>query len=93
MFKNTMVGHTQATTVGEKQRTSVGKHRSVHVGLSEDKSIGESMSVAVGKAFTLTVGKSSLTMQEDGTIILSGTHIEWRAENTIKALAETIDLN
>ncbi|MEO1491806.1 MAG: type VI secretion system tip protein TssI/VgrG [Pseudomonadota bacterium] len=93
LFKNTQVGHTQSVDIGEKQRTSVGKHRSVEVGLSEDKSIGESMSVSVGRTFTLTVGKSSLTLQEDGTIVMSGTHIEMRAENSVKAIAETIDLN
>jgi len=93
LFKNTQVGHTQSVDIGEKQRTSVGKHRSVHVGQSEDKSIGESMSVTVGRTFELTVGKSSLTLQSDGTIVMRGSHIEFRAENSIKALAETIDLN
>ena len=93
LFKSTAVGHTQSVDIGQKQRTSVGKHRSVHVGESEDKSIGESMSVSVGRTFSLTVGKSSLTLQEDGTIVMRGTHIEMRAENSIKALAETIDLN
>ena len=93
LFKNTMVGHTQVTTVGQKQRTSVGKSRSVHVGESDNKFVGENMNISVGQTFTLTVGKSSLTLQEDGTIILSGVHLEINGQNTIKATADTIDLN
>ena len=92
-ISTTQVGISSYLTAGVSVEVTAGKAMGVTVGERSSESVGKTKTVDVGELFTLMCGKSRLVMKADGTIVLSGKDIRFEADNGIKAVAKTIDMN
>jgi len=103
------VAHDQSSDIGNNQTLKVTKSRSKTVGKDQDsKVIGDdtervekSQNITIGKDYTLTVtdsltikvGNCLLKMDKDGTIMLNGVKIQFKAQDSIKGVASDIHFN
>ncbi|HAU3146405.1 TPA: type VI secretion system tip protein VgrG [Salmonella enterica subsp. salamae] len=103
------VTHDQSVTVGNDQTLNVTNDRNKDVGNNQNsKVIGDdtekvekSQNITVGKDYTLTVtdsltikvGECVLKMNKDGTILLNGVKIQFKADDFIKGVASTVHFN
>ncbi|EAO2688011.1 type VI secretion system tip protein VgrG [Salmonella enterica] len=103
------VAHDQSVSVGNDQTLNVTNDRKKDVGNNQDsKVVGDdtekvekSQNITVGKDYTLTVtdsltikvGECVLKMNKDGTIMLNGVKIQFKADDFIKGVASTVHFN
>ncbi|WP_171922966.1 type VI secretion system tip protein VgrG [Salmonella bongori] len=103
------VAHDQSVSVGNDQTLNVTNDRKKEVGNNQDsKVVGDdtekvekSQNITVGKDYTLTVtdsltikvGECVLKMNKDGTIMLNGVKIQFKADDSIKGVASTVHFN
>ncbi|EKE9241399.1 type VI secretion system tip protein VgrG [Salmonella enterica] len=103
------VAHDQSVSVGNDQTLNVSNDRKKDVGNNQDsKVVGDdtekvekSQNITVGKDYTLTVtdsltikvGECVLKMNKDGTIMLNGVKIQFKADDSIKGVASTVHFN
>ncbi|ECE6542696.1 type VI secretion system tip protein VgrG, partial [Salmonella enterica subsp. enterica] len=103
------VAHDQSVSVGNDQTLNVTNDRKKDVGNNQDsKVVGDdtekvekSQNITVGKDYTLTVtdsltikvGECVLKMNKDGTIMLNGVKIQFKADDSIKGVASTVHFN
>ncbi|EBO4455945.1 type VI secretion system tip protein VgrG [Salmonella enterica] len=103
------VAHDQSTSVGNDQTLSVTHDRKKDVGNDQNskvvgddtEAVEKSQNITVGKDYTLTVtdsltikvGECVLKMNKDGTIMLSGVKIQFKADDSIKGVASTVHFN
>ena len=99
--KSETVGKTKTETIaiakmlsiGAGYQVSVGAAKNETVGLSSTEQVGILKHVVVGKRFELKVGASSLILNADGTIILSGKEIKIEGGKHIEILSKLVDIN
>ncbi|HHT1703468.1 TPA: type VI secretion system Vgr family protein [Citrobacter freundii] len=103
------VTHDQSTSVGNDQTLSVTHDRKKDVGNDQNskvtgddtEAVEKSQNITVGKDYTLTVtdsltikvGECVLKMNKDGTILLNGVKIQFKADDSIKGVASTVHFN
>lgn len=103
------VANDQKITVQNNQTLDVTNDRKKDVGNNQDsKVVGDdtekvekSQNITVGKDYTLTVtdsltikvGECVLKMNKDGTIMLNGVKIQFKADDCIKGVASTVHFN
>ncbi|WP_141025011.1 type VI secretion system tip protein TssI/VgrG, partial [Salmonella bongori] len=103
------VAHDQSVSVGNDQTLNVTNDRKKEVGNNQDsKVVGDdtekvekSQNITVGKDYSLTVtdsltikvGECVLKMNKDGTIMLNGVKIQFKADDSIKGVASTVHFN
>ncbi|EBA8078547.1 type VI secretion system tip protein VgrG [Salmonella enterica] len=103
------VAHDQSTSVGNDQTLSVTHDRKKDVGNDQNskvvgddtEAVEKSQNITVGKDYTLTVtdsltikvGECVLKMNKDGTIMLNGVKIQFKADDSIKGVASTVHFN
>ncbi|ELQ0126595.1 type VI secretion system tip protein VgrG [Salmonella enterica] len=103
------VTHDQSVSVGNDQTLSVTHDRKKDVGNDQNskvvgddtEAVEKSQNITVGKDYTLTVtdsltikvGECVLKMNKDGTIMLNGVKIQFKANDSIKGVASTVHFN
>ncbi|MGP5505611.1 hypothetical protein [Psychrobacter celer] len=73
--------------------TAVGIMQTEQVGRIKKTFVGKSYSITVGDEFKITVGKSSLVMNADGSIIITGSSIITQAEGENKVIGKDVLIN
>ncbi|MGZ0749327.1 type VI secretion system Vgr family protein [Kluyvera sichuanensis] len=103
------VAHDQSLSVGNDQMLKVTNDRKKDVGNNQDskvvgddtEAVEKSQNITVGKDYTLTVtdsltikvGECVLKMNKDGTIMLNGVKIQFKADDSIRGVASTVHFN
>ncbi|HKN05233.1 MAG TPA: type VI secretion system tip protein TssI/VgrG, partial [Buttiauxella sp.] len=103
------VAHDQSVILGNDQTLEVTHNRNKSVGNDQDskvtgndtQKVEQSQEITIGKDYTLTVtdsltikvGECLLKMNKDGTIMLNGVKIQFKAESSIKGIASDIHFN
>ena len=73
--------------------TAVGIMQTEQVGRIKKSFVGKSYSITAGDEFKITVGKSSLVMNADGSIIITGSSIITQAEKENKVIGKDVLIN
>ncbi|WP_348549765.1 hypothetical protein AADH33_04960 [Psychrobacter sp. KFRI-CH2-11] len=73
--------------------TAVGIMQTEQVGRIKKTFVGKSYSITAGDEFKITVGKSSLVMNADGSIIITGSSIITQAEGENKVIGKDVLIN
>ncbi len=87
------VGMSQAVNIGVTKNESVGQASALSVGEQYNIAVGKTMTLDVGDTLVITVGQSSLTMDKDGNVSLSGKTFVCSFSDHIQLLSKLIDLN
>lgn len=87
------IGAAKALTVGGAYQISVGAAKNETVAASSSEQVGVQKHMVVGKRFELTVGASSLVLNSDGTIILSGKEIKIEGSKHVEVNSKLVDVN
>ncbi|MGP5495612.1 bacteriophage T4 gp5 trimerization domain-containing protein, partial [Psychrobacter celer] len=91
--KSVTVGLGYATQVGTVMNTAVGIMQTEQIGRIKKSFVGKSYSITAGDEFKITVGKSSLVMNADGSIIITGSSIVTQAEGVNKVIGKDVLIN
>ena len=91
--KSVTVGLGYATQVGTIMNTAVGIMQTEQIGRIKKSFVGKSYSITAGDEFKITVGKSSLVMNADGSIIITGSTIITQAEKENKVIGKDVLIN
>ena len=73
--------------------TAVGIMQTEQIGRIKKSFVGKSYSITAGDEFKITVGKSSLVMNADGSIIITGSSIITQAEKENKVIGKDVLIN
>ena len=87
------VGAAKALTVGGAYQVSVGAAKNESVAASSSEQVGVQKHMVVGKRFELSVGASSLVLNADGTIILTGKEIKIEGAKHVEVNSKLVDVN
>ena len=87
------IGVAHAMQIGMSQAINIGQTKSESIGQTAQENVGQLKTVTVGQTLQITVGKSSLVMQSDGTVTLSGTQLTCNFSDHIQLSSKLIDLN
>ncbi len=82
------VGLAKALTIGGAYAITVGGMMATQVALVQTEIVGLSKTVTVGTKVTITCGASSITMDKDGKIVVSGKDIEIQATGQVDVNAK-----
>ncbi len=83
----------KALTVGAGYQVSVGASKNVTVGLTSTEQVGMLKHIIAGQRYELVVGSSSLILNADGTIILSGKEIKIEGSKHVEVISKLVDIN
>ena len=86
--QSTEVGANRNLKVGGAQTTAVTKGRSCSIGEDDKLKVGKNFVIDAGESVTIKTGKASLTMNQDGTITLTGANLSFKASGTLKGVAD-----
>lgn len=87
------VGGAHAVTVGGVMNTAVTLGQFEQVGLAKNISVGKSFTIDVVDRFEVRVGASSLILNADGTIMLSGSNILIEGDGPVQINGKDVDIN
>ncbi len=87
------IGTSQALNIGSTKLENVGKASGLSVGEQYNIEVGKTMTITVGDTLVIAVGASSLTMDKDGNVTLSGKNFTYSFSDHIQAFSKLIDLN
>lgn len=95
------IGNDQSLEIINDRNKKVGNDQGSEVTGDDTESIGKSQNITVGKDYILTVadsltikvGQCLLKMDKDGTILLNGVKIQFKADESIKGVASDIHFN
>ncbi len=87
------VGMTKVVNVGQTMRENVGKAHTHTVGEQYVIEVGQEMLVKVGEVFRIVVRKSTLTMDKDGNVTITGPRMLLGFSESVTAFGKVIDLN
>ena len=87
------IGIAKALSIGAGYQISVGGAKNESVGLSSTEQVGKLKHIVVGDRFELSVGESSLVLNEDGTIILSGKSVAIQGSDGITISSKSVEIN
>jgi len=93
MAKTETIGIAKALSIGAGYQVSVGASKNETVGLSSIEQVGKLKHIVVGKRYELQVGASSIILNSDGTIILSGKKIKIEGSKHIEINSKVVDIN
>ncbi|WP_208605567.1 hypothetical protein, partial [Methylobacterium tarhaniae] len=79
--------------VGQTMLENVGKAHTHTVGEQFVINVGKEMQINVGEVFQVVVGKSTLTMDKDGNVTITGTKMLLGFSDSVTAFSKVIDLN
>ncbi|WP_079969612.1 type VI secretion system Vgr family protein [Salmonella enterica] len=99
--QSTSVGNDQTLSVTHDRKKDVGNNQNSKVTGDDTEAVEKSQNITVGKDYTLTVtdsltikvGECVLKMNKDGTIMLNGVKIQFKADDSIKGVASTVHFN
>jgi type VI secretion system secreted protein VgrG len=86
-FQNTDIGINHSESIGKAHKVKVGTNRDVDVGQNDKLKAGKTIAIEAGDQITITTGKSSITMKKDGTIVIEGKDITFKASGKIEGKA------
>ena len=75
--------------VGNDESLSVTENRSVTIGKNDDLTVGKVLVVSAGDEITLKTGKASITMRNNGDILISGANIKFAATGKVDVEANS----
>ncbi|WP_131800382.1 hypothetical protein [Methylobacterium indicum] len=87
------VGVSKVVNVGQTMRENVGKAHTHTVGEQYVIEVGQEMLVKVGEVFRIVVGASTLTMDKDGNVTITGKTFTTDFSDQVKHWGKVIDLN
>ncbi|WP_156398907.1 hypothetical protein [Methylobacterium sp. Leaf469] len=87
------VGTSQAINIGSTKNENVGKAHMHTVGEQYVTNVGKEMQTNVGEVFQVVVGKSTLTMDKDGNVTITGTKMLLGFSESVTVFGKVIDLN
>ncbi|VFR41578.1 VgrG protein [plant metagenome] len=87
------VGAAWNANIGFTMFENVGMMKKVNVGKMFSMDAGTSVSISAGKAITISTGKSSIQLESDGTITLTGVKIKISGSDIVDLDGKVIDLN
>jgi type VI secretion system secreted protein VgrG len=87
------VGVSKVVNVGQTMRENVGKAHTHTVGEQYVIEVGQEMLVKVGEVFRIVVGDSTLTMDKDGNVTITGKTFTTDFSDQVKHWGKVIDLN
>jgi type VI secretion system secreted protein VgrG len=101
LASNEQVGGVRTLTVGEAYLITVGAGKNEAVGQASMEEVGQGKTTNVRKTYTITVGdlleirvgKSSLTMDKEGKIALSGIEVNIEGQGPVKVLGKNVLIN
>lgn len=88
----TVLGWLQTTVLAWKNET-VGLYSTEQVGTKKITKVGEAYELDVGEKIVIKTGASSLTMQEDGTIVLAGAKVKISGSEHVEICGKVVDIN
>jgi type VI secretion system secreted protein VgrG len=83
----------KALTVGAGYQVSVGGAKNETVGLSSSEQVGVLKHILAGKRFELQVGQSSIILNADGTILISGSQISINGTKQVTVNGKMVEIN
>ncbi|NQY51943.1 MAG: type VI secretion system tip protein VgrG [Campylobacteraceae bacterium] len=83
----------KALSIGAGYQTTVGASKNETVGLSSTEQVGIIKHTIAGKKIEIIVGSSSLVMNADGTIVISGKNVSIEGSKSVVANAKLVDIN
>ena len=87
------VGAAWNANIGFTMFENVGMMKKVNVGKMFSMDAGTSVSISAGKAITISTGKSSIQLESDGTITITGVKIKISGSEIVDLDGKVIDLN
>ncbi|WP_244533746.1 type VI secretion system tip protein TssI/VgrG [Methylobacterium aquaticum] len=87
------VGVSKVVNVGQTMLENVGKAHTHTVGEQYVIEVGQEMLVNVGEVFRIVVRKSTLTMDKDGNVTITGTKMLLGFSESVTAFGKVIGLN
>ncbi len=87
------VSRTETVTVALNQMINVGLARQVNVGGAYNVTVGGLVNVVAGVSHEIVCGDSSIKLEKDGTITISGKKITIAGEDTVAVTGGLITLN
>ncbi len=83
----------KALSIGVGYQITVGAAMNTSVGLSSSEQVGKVKKITVGNRFELQVGASSLILNKDGTILLTGKEIKISGSKHVEINGKLVDIN
>ncbi|MCF6244400.1 MAG: type VI secretion system tip protein VgrG [Sulfurovum sp.] len=93
MFKAESIIMGKALTVLGWLQTAVGAYSTEEVGDTKITKVGNSYELDVAKKIVIKTGASSLVMDKDGTIVLSGKNVKIIGSEHVEICSEVVDIN
>ncbi len=87
------IGTSQVVNIGQTKFESIGKAHTHDVGEQMMVNVGKEMQITVGEVFKIVVGKSTLTMDKEGNVTITGTKFTTDFSDAVKHFGKVIDLN
>ena len=87
------VGTSQAINIGMTKNENVGQAHTHTVGQQMIINVGQEMQINVGKTFQIVVGNSTLTMDSDGNVTITGKTFTTDFSDQVSHWGKVIDLN
>ncbi|NPV05333.1 MAG: type VI secretion system tip protein VgrG [Syntrophaceae bacterium] len=86
------VGGALAVTVAGAMNTAVGLGQAEEVGLIKKTMVGKSYDIAAGDSIRITCGKSSIRLDKDGTIEISGTGVSVNGSSRVAVAGQDVEI-
>ena len=87
------VGTSQAINIGQTKNENIGYAHNHTVGNQLMINVGDTMQITVGSVFKIVVGKSTLTMDKEGNVTITGTKKLVGFSDSVTMFGKVIDLN
>ncbi len=87
------VGTSQAVSIGSTKMETIGYAHTHTVGNQMMIDVGDTMQITVGSVFKIVVGQSTLTMDKEGNVTITGTTFTTDFSDAVKHWGKVIDLN
>ena len=83
----------KALSIGVGYQITVGAAMNTSVGLNSSEQVGITKKITAGNRFELQVGASSLILNKDGTILLTGKEIKISGSKHVEVNGKLVDIN
>jgi type VI secretion system secreted protein VgrG len=87
------VGTSQVVNIGQTKFENIGKAHTHDVGEQMTINVGKQMQINVGEVFQIIVGKSTLTMDKDGNVIITGKTLTVEKSGQVTIHGNQVDIN
>ena len=90
---NETVGQKKTITVGDEMNIQVGTKSTEQVGVEKIITVGEDLEMIAGKRVHITCGRSSVTLEANGDVTVSGKEFFFNASGKVNVKGSKIHLN